>query len=408
MTTTAPLAAPLPLISAERWIAAFRRHRGWLWRELAAMWLLTRTLLVLIALGVTFFAKNPNYPLREATARGWHFTPIYLLDIWGRWDSGWYLDIIDNGYYARGDIRTVQSNLGFFPVYPLTVRLLVNVLPAVMRTPGMTLLLGVLVSNVFLLGGLALLRQWVAELTGDEGTARRTVLYLLLFPTGFFFSAFYTESTFLFFAAAALLAAQRRAWFWAAVAGALLTLSRPPGILIGLPLAWQYAQAAGWNIRRLRWNAFWFLLLPAAFLAFGYYEYRLTGDFLAALHHQQAHQAAAGFYWPWQTLLHPVDGVPYMLPIDWLLTVGLGAAALWALVKLPSPGLGVWALLMIAAPLFAGHLVSTARYAAVVLPAFVALAQWGRRPLLDRAMTILMPMAQALLFAWWCLFYWVA
>ncbi|MCC7361849.1 MAG: hypothetical protein IT317_20365 [Anaerolineales bacterium] len=403
--TTTPASPPSSAPFTQRLAAAWQRQRGWLWTDVLAVFLLTRLALIGIALLARTF-PNADYPIAAAAERGWQFTPVRLLDVWGRWDSGWYFDIIENGYLARGDIRTVQSNLGFFPLYPYLVKALAALVPAGLDRATVIMACGVLMSNLLLIGGLALTRQWVATLTGDEGTARRAVLYLLLFPTGFFFSAFYTESTFLCCAAAALLAAQRRAWFWAAVAGALLTLSRPLGILIGVPLAWQYAEAAGWNPRRLRWDALWFLLLPAAFLAFCYYEYTRTGDFLATLHHHQAW--ARGFAWPWQTLLHPLGMIPYITPLEQALTVVFGAAALWALVKLPSPAFGLWALLLIAPPLFTGQLTSTSRYYAVVLPAFVALAQWGRRPLFDLALTTLMPMTQALLFFLWCLFYWVA
>ena len=248
----------------QRLSAAWRQQRGWIWGDVVAIFVLTRLGLLLVAWFARFFPNNAGYLSALAPARGWQYTPIHALDVWGRWDTGWYFDLIQHGYYVPGDISTVQSNLAFFPVYPFLVKVLAALAPV--HSPGATLLTGVLVSNGFLLGALVLLRQWVVELLGDEAVARRTVLYLLLFPTGFFFSAFYAESTFLFFAVAALYAAQRRAWGWAFLAGALATLSRPPGIWIAVPLAWQYAEAARWNIRNLRPNAAWIGLMPASLL----------------------------------------------------------------------------------------------------------------------------------------------
>ncbi len=411
--TTAPALAPStarpgPLPLGHRLWALWQRHRAWLWADVLSVFLLTRLALVAIALFAPAFPTNAAYPLTSAAERGWQFTPVYLIDVWGRWDSGWYLDIIEHGYYARGDLRTVPSNLGFFPLYPYLVKALTAVVPAAARTPGVTLLAGALLSNALLLGALALLRPWVARLTGDPAVARRTVLYLLLFPTSFFFATFYTESTFLFFMVAALFAAQRRAWGWAGAAGALLTLTRPLGILIAVPLAWQYAQAAQWNFRNVRLNAAWFALMPAAFLALCYWQYTLTGDFLATLHHHAAW--ARGFAWPWTTLLHPFESLlyRYSTPLEQGLTVLFVAGALLALWRLPTPSLGLYALLLIAPPLFTGQLTSTARYDLVVVPVFVVLAQLGKHPTLDRAITLLAATAQALLFLAWCRFYWVA
>ena len=401
-TLTSPL-APAPL--SQRLAAAWQRHRGWLWTDVLAVFLLTRLALVGIALLARYF-PNAAYPIQAAAERGWQFTPVRLLDVWGRWDTGWYFDLIANGYYAPGDIRTVQSNLGFFPLYPYLVKALAALVPASLDRATVIMACGVLVSNLLLLGGLVLLRQWVAELTGDAGTARRAVLYLLLFPTAFFFSAVYTESAFLFCATAALLAAHRRAWFWACLAAALLTLSRPLGMLIGVPLAWQYAEAAGWNPRRLRWDVLWFLLIPAAFLAFCLWLYVLTGDFLATIHTREAW--ARAFAWPWQTVLDPDNYLSYITPLEKALTLLFLAGALAALWRKPWRGLGLWVLLLIAPPLFTGQLTSTARYYAVVLPVFVFLADLGRHELVDRAITVAFPMFQALLFLAWCLFYWVA
>ena len=399
---------PHPLALRARLSAAWQRHRGWLWRDVVAVFLATRAALLLIAIIAQFFPTNSGYPDGGAAARGWGFTPVRLVDVWARWDSGWYFDLVRNGYYANGDIATVQSNLAYFPLYPYTVKALLSLLPATLRSYGMTVLVGVLVSNMCLVVGLALLHQWVTEITGDRQVARRTVLYLLLFPTGFIFSAFFAESTFLLCAAAALLAAHRRQWRWAGVAGALLTLTRPLGLLVAVPLAWEYAAAANWNVRKLRWDVLWLGLVPVAFLLYCYWQYTLTGDFLATIHTRQAWSRT--FAWPWQTLLHPLAmaGITYMIPLEQILTGLFIAGSVAALWQLASPGLGVWALLMIAPPLFTGQLTSTARYYAVVLPVFIVAARLGRRPLVDRALTVLMAMTQAVLFFLWCRFYWVA
>lgn len=403
--TNPPAAAP-PW--PQRLGAAWRQHRGWLWSDVLVVFVLTRVALVLVALlaqGV--IPASATYPLAGAAERGWHFTPVYLVDVWARWDSGWYFDLIAYGYTAPADLTTTQSNLGFFPLYPYFVRAFMALVPAALRSPGLVVLLGVLVSNGFLLGGLALLRAWVARLTGDPAVARRTVLYLLLFPMAFFFSAVYTESAFLFCAAAALYAGQRRAWGWAGAAGALLTLARPLGILIAVPLAWQYAEAAGWQWRRLRWDAAWFLLQPAAFAAFSLWLYTLTGDLLVTVHVRQAW--ARGLSAPWVALFNSNEVYPWVTPLEQVLTVVFIGAALWLLRRRATISLGLYALLLIAPPLFTGQLTSTARYYVVVVPVFVALAQWsGRYALLDRALTILLPMTQALYFALWCRFYWVA
>jgi hypothetical protein len=99
--------------------ALWRRHRRWLWTDVLAVFLITRVVLVGVALAAEALPKNDSYPLLPAVAaQGWQFTPVRLIDVWGRWDSYWYMDVIEHGYYARGDIRSVYSDLPFFPLFP--------------------------------------------------------------------------------------------------------------------------------------------------------------------------------------------------------------------------------------------------------------------------------------------------
>ncbi len=387
------------------WTAArWREHQPWLVGDVLVPLLITRALLVLIASLAGHLPTNPDYPIAEAAARGWQFTPIRLIDVWGRWDTGWYFDLIQNGYYAPGDIRTVESNLGFFPLYPGLVKLLTLLSPV--QSAGATLLAGVLVSNAFLLGAMVFLNRLTWRVTGDAGAARRAVLYALLFPTGFFLSAFYTEAAFLCLALAAFYAAERKAWGWASLAGAALTLTRPLGVLVAVPVGLMYLREMGWDPRRVRLDAAWFLLMPASLLGFFYYQYTITGDFLATIHTREAWARAAAL--PWEVVLNPQPYIGYITGVEQALTAMFVGGALWALRRLPAPAYGLYALLLVLPPLFSGQLLSTARYYLVAFPVFMLAAQLGRRPAVDMAIMAAGGMLQAFYFYAWCQFFWVA
>jgi hypothetical protein len=328
-----------------------------------------------------------------------------LVDVWGRWDAGWYFDLIENGYYARGDLETVQSNLAFLPLFPDLVKGLVWLAPAGLRSAGLTLLAGVLVSNGFLFGALVLLHRLTLRLTGEPGAAQRAVLYLLVFPTSFFLSSFYTEATFLFFALAAFYAAERRAWAWAALAGAALTLTRLPGILAAVPLGLMYLQAAKWRWRNLRADLAWFLLMPLSLLAFFYWQYTLTGEFPATLIAQQAWARAFGM--PWESLGH-AGTAGYLTPVERALTVVFAAGSVWALWRWRSPAYGLFALTIVAPPLFTGSLLSTLRFYLLAFPVFMLAGQLGRRSWLHQALVVGGAVLLGMYFAAWCRFFWVA
>ncbi len=380
------------------------RH-SWVWIDVLSPLLLTRLALILAGWFSTGLLPNPEYPAKEAVARGWNFTAHRWLDIWGRWDTGWYFSIIQGGYTVGGDLYHVQSNIAFFPFYPYLVKLLLLPIPARALTPGVLLFVGVLLSNAFLLAALILLHKLVTSLT-DRDTARRTILYLLLFPTGFFLSCFYTESTFLFLSVGAFYAAHRRAWMIACLFGCCLSLTRPLGVLVSIPLFWMYLEAAEWKLSGIKANVLWFLLIPTGLLTFFFYAYHLTGDFLAPMHAQKAWQKV--FVMPWSTILHPFGGSAHLKRIDQVFVILFLAGAVVSLRKLPSAAYGIYTLLLVLPPLTSGTLISTTRYSLVVFPVFIMFALLGRRfDPADQAVKIVFLSLQIMFMIAWSQFYWM-
>jgi len=129
VTSPLPLLAWAAAIAVTRHVAApqlplYRefpvRVAGWsrvaAIRAAAAATIGTRPIMLIVGyLAVFMFGfANGRAPLR-------HFTNE-LLNLPVRWDAGWYLDIVTNGYrYAPGD-ATIQQNIVFFPAYPMLTR----------------------------------------------------------------------------------------------------------------------------------------------------------------------------------------------------------------------------------------------------------------------------------------------
>jgi hypothetical protein len=377
-----------------------------IWTDVVAPLLVTRALLVGVAwASLRLLRPNPDYPLQDAAARGWHFTTWWPLDIWARWDTGWYLDVIGNGYRVQGSAASAQSNFAFFPLYPETVKALAGLLPASARTVEAQLLIGVLLSNVLFLAALILLREFVAVSQGDDEVARRTVLYLLIFPTSFFFSCFYTESMFLFLSVAALFAASRGSWAGAGLLGGLAALTRPNGVLVLVPLLWGYLSSRGWKLRRVRWDVAWLAFVPAGLLSFLVGIRGITGDLLAPLRIQWAWGKTSST--PWETIFRPLYPYPVVTPIERLLVLAVLVLAVLAFRLLRDRSLAVYALVMLLPPLFTGVLNSSARYAAVVFPLFMTLAVVGEARRVDLFIKMISLALLVAAMAAWTRFYWV-
>jgi hypothetical protein len=150
---------------------------------------------------------------------GWH----NAIDATERQDGVWYLRLADAGWSAD------DASAAFFPLYPLTVRVVGWILPG--SWPGDELVAALLVSNLAFLGALLALFALTSESYGDR-IARRAVVVVAIFPTAFFFLAPYTESLFLFLLVLAFREARHDRWGRVAVFGALAALTRSVGLLL--------------------------------------------------------------------------------------------------------------------------------------------------------------------------------
>jgi len=88
---------------------------------------------------------------------------------------------------------------------------------------------GVVLSYSCLFLGLVALHRLTSTRFGDRETARRTVLYVAVFPFAFFFTMVYTESLFLCLSVSAVAAATASRWGLAGALGFLVALTRPNG-----------------------------------------------------------------------------------------------------------------------------------------------------------------------------------
>jgi 4-amino-4-deoxy-L-arabinose transferase-like glycosyltransferase len=203
-----------------------------LWSR-AAIWITT---LLAYAVFEAQYAQ-PLHPPAEAPEPphdvGWG------VDVWARWDGGWFTHIAREGYT---DPKTTTA---FFPAYPLLVRALGWVLG------GHYVLAGVILSLLAAAAAFALLYELARVLVGEDA-ARRSLVYLAVFPTALFLGAVYSESLYLFLTVAAFLAAARGRFAVAGVAAGVAILTRPTGVML-LPalalLAWQAKPRAAAYIR---------------------------------------------------------------------------------------------------------------------------------------------------------------
>jgi Gpi18-like mannosyltransferase len=178
---------------------SWKERNRWLWLPIVAFFI-TRLMLVL-----PMYLSQQEIP-DNRFIEPYHVWPtnIAIDTLGGRWDTGFYLNISQEGYHYFGE-DVVFPSVAFFPALSTLMVLFAPLFG------GQVILSGLFVTNLALLAASILLYRLVA-LEFSEATAGRSVWYLLIFPTSLFGSAIYTESLFLLCAVGAFFAARRGRW----------------------------------------------------------------------------------------------------------------------------------------------------------------------------------------------------
>jgi hypothetical protein len=282
---------------------------------------------------------------------------------------------------------------------------------------GSTLVAALVVDHVAFLGALIYLYALGLKLLPDRDAAVRSLWLLALFPTSFFFSAYYTESLFLFLTAAAFFHLHQRQWGRAVLFAALASACRVPGVFLYGVLMLEWLKGTGWRLRgvfdvrswhdlagaaRCGWRTLLLIQLSVSGLAaYMAYLWVTFGDPLV-FQHAQLHW---GRTWqgPWKTI---ADGLTTLCRHDFLRGVHTGVHTggqpldfvadfnLFCLLAGLVLCVTVWrsfgasyacyCLVSLLVPA-SSHLLSLGRMTIVLFPLFMALAIHLHRPAVERA-----------------------
>lgn len=230
---------------------------------ISLLFIITRTVLTIIGVVSQRMISHGNIT---------HWTDFSWLNIWGIWDSGWYVHIAQTGYMDAGTIA-------FFPLYPLLMRLLGAL-------TGSPYIAGVIISNACLLIACYFLYRLVMLDSEDKDTSLNSVKYLMLYPTAFVLSGVFTESLFLALLIMAFYYGKRNKWCVTGLLGLFFAMTRSIGGFMFLPLAYEYLKSKSFKLANVRIDFICLLLIPAGLFIFMAYNYYLTGDPIAFIHVQ--------------------------------------------------------------------------------------------------------------------------
>lgn len=356
-------------------------------KYILVLFIVTRILLTVI--GVSSQVMMEPYHGEQYV---WEYSESRYLDIWGVWDTGWYLNVVDQGYDTipkTDGLSMGKANYAFFPLYPLLIK-------GMKYITGNSFTAGIIVSNLALLIACFYLFKLV-QLETNKKDAYKAVKFMILCPVAFILSGVFSEATFLALLIASFYYAKKKNWGATGIVGFLLALTRPVGVFVVIPLAYEYLKSTKYKFKQIRPDFLFLFLIPIGLFLFMYYNHHLTGDWMAFSSIQSSWNRA--IINPLRTLY---DG---MFTKD-IYTLYLAWPTVFVLVVLTifykKIGLSYWfvGMYLTIIPLLTG-LGSMPRYMLTIFPLYILLAKLSRNQLFNQIATITLALLQGFMMVFW-------
>lgn len=186
----------------------------------------------------------------------------FLLYPWGNFDGVYYLFIAKAGYTV--------DNAGFFPLYPLLIRIFS------LGESSIQFYVGLILSSLFFVISLIYFYK-LLKIDYKTDLTFLPILYILIFPTSFFFASIYTESLFFLLLILSFYFARKKKWFLSSLFGILLTATRIVGIAVWPALILEFYLQ---NKKILSKKAVPLIFVPLGLLAFSVFNLINLGNAL--------------------------------------------------------------------------------------------------------------------------------
>ena len=283
----------------------------------------------------------------------------YWLWSFGNFDGVHYLRIAQDGY-------AYQYTQAFFPFYPILIKILSYV------TFGNFLIAALVISNVAFLMGIMLFYKLIKK-NYDKKIAFWSCLFLLAFPTSFYFGAIYTEGLFFLTLIAAFYLLDGKRIFFASLVGSFASATRLVGVFLMPSLIKKL------NIKSL----IPFLIVPLGLIGYMIYlaaEFNNPLYFLTAQSIWGQERSTTGVvllpqvFWRYIKILVTTEGLALFNAIFELVAIIFAIIVLIIATKKVKREWLIFSWLAILLPALTGTLASMPRYVLAAFPIYIVLA----------------------------------
>lgn len=285
---------------------------------------------------------------------------------WGLPNIIWPFANFDGVHYVRiaRDGYIHQFTQAFFPLYPLLIKILSPL------TFGNFIVAGIVISNISFLASIMIFYKLVHQYFNQK-IAYWSCLFLIFFPTSFFFAAVYTESLFFLLLVLSLFFTSQKKYLIASVFGAFASATKLVGVFLAI------------SIIRKR-NILPLLIIPLGLIIYMIFLKIAINDPLAFISSQGAFGQNRStshliflpqvFYRYLKILLTAHGTSLFSAILELISIIGVIVALLIAFYKKMPRDWLIFSTLSVIIPTLTGTFISMPRYILVALPIFVVLA----------------------------------
>ncbi|MFC1711806.1 hypothetical protein ACFLZ1_04450 [Patescibacteria group bacterium] len=336
-------------------------------------WWLSLMVIAIIAMKVLPF--RPTFPYWDTILS--KLSPYQFIWHWANFDGPHYLTIANEGYLKTNYIQA------YFPLYPVLTGILGKIF-------SNTLAAGLVISYTSFILAVIVFKK-IIRLEKLDKLKISPFIFLLLFPTSFYFISLYSESLFLLLSLLSFLYMLRKKWFLSAIFISLASGTRLVGIFIVPALLWEYFKSQPKKEKKNKK-----VLVKAAFLSivsilgFVIYSLYLNNHFDDPFYFASVQNAFGAsrqtdklillyqVVWRYIKMILTMDRTSlmfYTIVQEFVLSIFALFVLLWGVIKKVRTSFLIYGFLSFILPTLTGNFSSMPRYLALIFPIYFILAR---------------------------------
>lgn len=199
----------------------------------------------------------------------------FIYQLFEKWDARPFLYLAQYGYQHFGDERNF---LAYFPLYPLLVSVFKRIFVTYMTSAIFVSSVCSIIAGYFI--------QKLASFDYDQKHVKKSLWFMMFFPTAYFMVVPYTESLFICLVLGSMVFAREKKWFLASLLAMFSTATRIQGlVMIPTLLIEFWEQRKEINLKKILYLA----IVPLGFISYLGINYYISGNPLEFLKIQKEH-----------------------------------------------------------------------------------------------------------------------